>query len=340
MLLTNEQIEKLVSKRLIDFPNATQLSLGLIHQGNAYFQGWKNNQQSIDQVNNHNFLAPVDSLSKLMTATILAKLSIEKSFDLKSHINPYFNFELNSKVQLDFLSLTNHTSGLPEFPKNLNFNENDQTNPFEGYESNNLEFHLKEEVSLIEEQIGQFHYSNLGPSIVGLTLSKMTGCSFEELLERYVFTPYKMTNSSARFQSNIKNRFYGQDEHGLACQDWDIGAFLPSGGVVSNVEDMLKFLSHQFDTTDQAIMLTQELTVERDERIQLALGWAVRLRESGSRFYFHPGGSKGYHSIIAMDKQSETGIVILSNLSAFHKNASELDEIAFEILEIVKENQS
>jgi hypothetical protein len=64
---------------------------------------------------------------------------------------------------------------------------------------------------------------------------------------------------------------------------------------------------------------------------RFSIGWHIIQNKTGD-FYFHNGGTGGYTSSMLMDMQRKKGVVILSNISAFHSKMTYLDTLCFELL--------
>ena len=124
----------------------------------------------------------------------------------------------------------------------------------------------------------------------------------------------------------------GRNQHGQQVSHWQNASFAPAGGVLSCTSELCQFILKQFDTSDQAINLNKKETYTRDEKISLGLGWAILKKESNVRYHFHPGGTIGYRSCLAMDETHHTGVVVLTNSSCFHKKAMMVNDLCFALL--------
>ena len=72
----------------------------------------------------------------------------------------------------------------------------------------------------------------------------------------------------------------------------------------------------------------QTKTFEGDQ-FDLALGWHIIPDED---WLWHNGGTGGFKSSLVLDTESKNGVVILTNISAGHKDARFIDELGFMLL--------
>ena len=67
----------------------------------------------------------------------------------------------------------------------------------------------------------------------------------------------------------------------------------------------------------------------------MGLGWAIE-NNIGKEWIMHSGGTGGYRSNILLDISNKNGVIILSNLSAFHKNNMNIDNLGVRLMETLK----
>ena len=66
--------------------------------------------------------------------------------------------------------------------------------------------------------------------------------------------------------------------------------------------------------------------------MQIGLGWHIPKSSWGKDFFWHNGGTGGYTSSLAMDIEQQNAIIILSNISAFHPEMSNIDNLCFDLM--------
>ncbi|WP_170827377.1 serine hydrolase domain-containing protein [Roseivirga sp. 4D4] len=316
------------------FPNNTQLSIALIKNGETQFYGIKRVNDSIVSIINKKSVFEIGSISKVFTSTLLANFVTENQIELEDGVNQYLEVPFQNNEVVSFASLANHTSGLPRLPSNLNLYAVDPNNPYAEYGEEKLKDYLSQELK--RETIGRYAYSNLGAGLLGYTLSKISGSSYAELLSNKVLNQYNMTNSSTS-PSDLKSLLVkGQNPLGEIAPNWDLNVLVGAGGILSNVEDLAKFAMAHFDKDNKELALTRLKTQSVNVNMDLGLGWHIIKNRSKNPWFWHNGGTGGYTSSMAIDVEAKNGIIILSNVSAFSSNMSNIDTLCFALMKTLE----
>ncbi len=124
----------------------------------------------------------------------------------------------------------------------------------------------------------------------------------------------------------------GIDTLGEILPHWDCNALKASGGILSNTNDLSKFIIFNFKN-DSVLNLQRKITFSNMNN-HTALGWEMLEIDGGKcklNWYYKAGGMGGYSSAIIMDTQSQIGIVVLSNISAYNKRENSL-QLGIELL--------
>jgi CubicO group peptidase (beta-lactamase class C family) len=335
--ISNIQSEIIFEKTNM-FPNQTQLGLALIENGKVKFYGVKNNDGEISNSDNSTSIFEIGSISKVFTSTLLASFVVDEKLKLKDNINDYIDLPIKEDTKITFEQLANHTSGLPRLPSNLDLTTVDPANPYKKYGAKELDEYLKEQLETKQAPGSKNTYSNLGAGLLGYTLSKISNLSFDELLQKHIFSKYKMNNSTA-LRKNVKNPMItGLDAQGKETSNWDLAILAGAGGIYSNVEDLSKFALSQFDSANKELTLSRQKTFEIRADMDIGLGWHILKDDSRDNWYWHNGGTGGYSSSMVIDTKNKSGVIILSNVSAFNPDMGNIDKLAFELMEtLIKE---
>ena len=335
--IINNQEKEIIKGYINKFPDNTQFSIAVIKNNKVDFLGYKIANDTIIEINNKDSVFEVGSITKLFTSTILTNLVNEDSIKLDDFITDYLPFELNPKEEnakkTTFRMLANHTSGLPNYPSNLDsVARRNPLNPYLEYDSLLLIEYLKNELILNSIPGDNYEYSNLGFGILGYLLEIKTGKSYEELLKKYVFQKYDMGISTTN-QKIVQNYLVkGQNEKGEIVPNWDLNIHRATGDVLSSTNDLANFVIANF-TNDSILSFQRQKTFD-DHSNNVALGWNM-IRFCGFTpfyWYFHDGGTLGYRSSIYMDTKAKSAVIVLSNFTAFHELSGNISRIAKELL--------
>ena len=315
------------------FPDKTQFAIALIKDGKVSYYGCKRINDTLITIDNNDKAFEIGSLTKVFTTTLLANFVLNGEVNLDSNINNYFRFNFNNNQKFTFKELANHTSGLPRLPSNMRFQAVlSPKNPYKSYTDQKLEEYLKNDISTEYQKGSKSEYSNLGMGLLSYTLRKISGKTFEQMAKEKIFDKYKMLNSTTQ-KSLIKGILVqGLDEKGRATPNWDPGALVGIGGIYSTVEDLSKFAIAQFDSSNKELSLTRFKTFKENESRDVGLGWFIINKKNGSKWYWHNGGTGGFSSSIAIDIEKKNGVIVLSNISSYHKNFINIDKLCFSLL--------
>jgi len=321
------------------YPN-TEMAIGYIKSGKAYFEGFLKKDSGVIEIDNSESLFEIGSITKVFTTAVLAQLILDGSVKLESLISEILPHASLKKTSINLKSLANHTSGVPRLPQNFYSIKNyDQSNPYVNYDEEALIDYLDNHLVQSLNTNSKFEYSNLGFGILGYIISKTEDLRFEEVVKDRIFTPLKMISTS--FGANIKrNSVRGLNKNGEHSDYWEGGILNGCIGIISSVSDMTKFMTYILDKNNEVAKLQMSKTYKIENDHFIGLGWGIRVLQDGSLSFSHGGGSDGYSCYMKVHSESKSGVVILTNISAFTENhQSKLDELANNLRDLVR-NQS
>ena len=330
-----EEISTLIYKHLRSFPEKAQFSVAIINNGQVNYYGAIKKNGSVIPLDNQKSVFEIGSITKVFTSTVLAKLVSEGSISLNDSIHKYYSFPFRKSHSFTFESLANHTSGLPRLPFNMNLSNT--TNPFKNYDEKRLNKYLKDFIAVQEASKGVYQYSNLGAGLLGHTLGLSQEKPFEELLKEKVFEVYGMTSSFTSNEGLEARIVVGINEAGEEVSNWDFDVLFGAGGMLSTSEDLVKFGFAQFNAEDKALALSQKKTFEVDENMSIGLGWHLLKQKDGSVFHWHNGATGGYTTSMTLDVEENRGVIVLSNISAFHSRSSKTNELCMALIKTINE---
>lgn len=328
-----EKIDSLLNKYTSTFPDSTQLSIGLINNGEIEYYGFIKIKENLIPIMNKNAVFEIGSITKVFTSTLLAQIITDGKTELNEPIEKLLPFTLNSSdfdnSKITLKTLSNHTSGLPEMPENyMEFFNDSLTGKI--YDIKILEDYLKKGLTLINEPGKEFLYSNLGYAILGYLIEKLENSEYEKLLQQFICEKHKLESTTTQFTKVRGKIVEGKNATGNTIENKELGVFKSTGGIMSSVVDLVKFIKANFE--NDSLLEYQRKETYRWGNSAIALGWQITNIGNNCNWYFHNGKMDGYSSSLFMDVPSKTAVVILSNLSVHHPDNDNIDNLAFELM--------
>lgn len=321
---------KIIYEKVKAFPDNTQLSIVLIKNHKPVFYGVRIQNDTLLSVENHEHIFEIGSITKVFTSSLLAQLVLENKLNLDDPINDSMDILLKDNVQITFRQLSNHTSGLPRLP--LNMIITDPLNPYKAYNEANLRQYLSDKMKLQANPGEKYEYSNLGAGLLGYLVGKIEKTTYEKQLQERILNKYAMNSTTTNRQLVADRLVKGLDMNGKETPNWDFAVLVGCGGLLSCTGDLAKFALAQMDESNKEFALTRTKTFDINKSMDMALGWHLIKAESGAEWAFHNGGTGGYTSSMVIDTEKKTSVIILSNVSAFHKNMGNIDAMCFDLM--------
>ena len=281
----------------------------------------------------------IGSVSKVFTATLLAALRDQGVVSLDDPIAKHLpkGAKLPSDPRglptITLRHLATHTSGLPRLPINLTPRGND---PYGGYSADALLEGLAR-TKLAFPTGSDCQYSNLGVGLLGYTLERAAGKSYEALLREHIFDPLEMRNSAVTLSDELKKR-YAPGYQGAAADEgpvWDLGVLAPAGGICSTVNDLAKFLALQMKAGQPDVkpiaggtlteLHTPQRLIGREWNRAVGLGWHIQ-KNAGGDFVWHNGRVAAHYAFVGFCPSKRVGAILLTNASV------DLDELSVSLL--------
>jgi len=328
-----EEIREKIQTAIRPYPAGTQLAIGWLDGGRESFSGVVVHGDSLRFKDNRDSIFEIGSITKVFTSTILASLVLEGTLDLQDPIWKYLEVAPPDTPSIDLLMLSQHRSGLPRMPSNFLLAAlKDMEDPNRHYDEEMLYDYLSGLKELSGQPGEQYAYSNLGAGMLGWIMAGVKGVPYSELVNRYVFSKYGMRRSQGDCGEDQPDLVRGRKPDGSVAKNWDFDVLAGAGSICSTTEDLLRFIRAHLDDLDPALPMTRNTMFEVSEKLDIGMGWHILKRPDGRRWYWHNGGTGGYTSSMALDPVRKTGIVILSNVSAFHPEMGGIDQLCFDIL--------
>ncbi len=343
LALISQQIDSL----LLSDPHRHAVSAGIITTDNQY---------KIHRGTLPTGCAPTDetlyeiaSITKTFTGLLLAYAMIEKDLNIDADIRPYWPASAGgidrNLPPICFRHLATHRSGLP-----LWFPHKDQWYASEP-DWDRLPFELNEmQKGFTREQffqsLAQFHiettpgtetlYSNAGTNLLGYLLESIYRRSFDQLLQDKILSPLDMQSTTIRLSHVDPTRLArGTNAHGLPMPPRVEKEMNAEGGIISNLDDMLKYMEHHLTAKSPVTTYAHQRLLDEPDAYHNGLFWRIPPHQGGPRKLVQAGGAYGTSSWITLIPERRTGIFIAVNTSGsdIHER---LERTADNILTILK----
>lgn len=246
---------------------------------------------------------------------------------------------------ISFCDLATHTSGLSNAPKGLySWNPiqiiKQRKDPYKDYSKEELYKNLRRN-QLVKAPGIYYFYSNSGIAVLGNVLADLNKTSYETLLKDKLLMPLQMENTQIELKEEQKNQFaIGHTKTGKVTPHWHFNSMAPAGGLSSSASDLVKFIKANLNSSDK--VLSNAFEQVQQSRIDapksklnrsttIGYGWHISILNEASNqpLIWMNGGTGGFRSFVGFIKDTNTGIVILSN------SANSVDEMAIEIMELL-----
>ncbi|MFO0699978.1 MAG: serine hydrolase domain-containing protein [Nitrospira sp.] len=331
--------------------NVTGLSLALIDdQRIMWAEGFGYADKAHNVPATPETLYRAGSITKLFTATAIMQLVERGLIDLDQPITTYLpEFSVKTRFPdappITIRHVLTHHSGLPRDMLRGMWTANPQ--PYATVLDDLKEAYVSYPPNYI------FSYSNLGMTVLGQVIERMSSEPYGAYVSRAIFDPTGMTTASIETgvaSSPLMAHAYnkGKEEPELPLRD------IPAGGLNASVLDLARFVQMVFAqgrSGDHRIVkpetLTMMLTPQNDEvpldlDLKMGLGWLLAdlldFRVTGlGTVASHAGGTLHFLSQLATLPDHKLGAVVMSNSSP---SAEIVNKIAAELLTSAMEAKS
>ena len=186
---------------------------------------------------------------------------------------------------------------------------------------------------------GTYHYSNLGFMIAGSMAEKVTGKSWEQLMEERIFDPLNMTSAGmgAPGSAGQTDQPWGHFRNGnswQAAQFDNAEALGPAGRVYSSFEDWGKFIALQLPQATPKILNRSTLDFLIDPVGDYAAGWFVTQRSWAGGTVLNHSGSNTYWYVVIWVAPSIDRAYIVGTNSYDNESAALCDQVIGALIDI------
>ena len=313
-----------------DYKDLPSISVAIVRDQEIIWRkafGMANNEGKV--LASTSTLYSICSISKLFTSIAIMQLYDAGKLRLDDNIETILqNYNLKQQYKesgpVTIRSLLTHSSGLPresDFPywTGPDF-------PFPSQEQLNSK--LAEQQTLYPASI-YFQYSNLGISLLGEVIEKISGKPYDVYVEENILKPLKLTST----RTYIPKTEWGKQiavGYGAIKREgprdkinlFDAKGIKAAAGYSSNVEDLAKFASWQFRLlSNGGAEILKSSTLKEMHRVQWidpdwktfwGLGFGIS-QQDGATIIGHGGSCPGYRTTFQLDPKGKMAYIVMIN---------------------------
>lgn len=267
----------------------------------------------------------IGSVTKVFTSLLLADMVQRGEVRLEDSVSSHLPVKVGSGSTrtIMLVDLATHTAGFPLWPSGIPATR-EGVSSLATYSVERLYEYLAS-YDIPADVGAKWAYSNVDAGVLGLALAQRAGMTYGALVESRITGPLRMKSTGlpavqgqveARRDVDLMSRMaVGHDAASKPAPRWNVPALAGAGSLVSNVDDMLTFLgSFGEPSISSAALPTMLATRRTGPGIPQALGWwVVATGPSDQGILVHDGGTLGFSSSVAYDRETRTGVVVLSN---------------------------
>lgn len=290
------------------------MSIGFVQNGKEYYKAYGNlSRKSTTKVNQHTVFE-IASITKIMTANLIAQAAMEGKLQLTDYIDDYLPevYQLHKSIRgkITIADLASHQSGLPDVDFKTLI-EKDAQQPTAIVDQEMLMRMINNCDTL--KDYGSYRYSTVGFTLLGQIVENIYGASYEALLNERIIKPLEMTRTyTSAFE--VSNRAQGYNGEGGEQELFQWNIVGPAGLVKSTTSDMMHYLNALLDessTIGKAAMLT-EVPYFREGNEAIGLGTNI-IQDGENTLYLKSGDSMGQSSMLCYNRAANWSILIFIN---------------------------
>ena len=302
-----DQVDLLFQAYQNDSPGAAVM---VIHKGEIMLErhyGLANIEQKTEVSSTTNFR--LASVTKQFTAMAILQLMDSNRLTFSTGLKDVFPEFPDYANSINYGQLLHHTSGLINYEDLI---PDSATIPVRDADILTI---LIAQDSTYFPPGSAYHYSNGGYVLLALTVERLSGLSFPDYLEQYIFAPTGMTGSVAYVNgtNNISNRALGYNivNNGTEFSDQSMtSSVLGDGGIYSSVSDLYKWdqALYKFELLSEAWLDSAYTPWLKN----YGCGWRIE-DYKGLKRISHTGGTCGFRTDYMRFPESEFSVIVLTN---------------------------
>lgn len=282
---------------------------------------WQNDKELCKSTNSDHCIR-IGSITKIFTALAIKRLLSEGKISLKDSVSKYLDLSLPLGITIEHLATM--TSGLPDYTTDSTFLASCMVKPEMKWNPRQL-VSIALKSPILAKPGEKWMYSNTNYIVLGLILEQVTGKTLEKVYQEFIFSPFQMNSTFLPIEVNLPEPHLEGFQY-MKDQITNITRCHPSmawasGGVVSTLNDLYKFA--------RILIKGQLLSFERCKASSNNYGFGLMKLEN---FFGHNGNFPGFQSFLGVNPDTQTIIIVLTNLKQTLDGKLPADTVAYDIM--------
>jgi CubicO group peptidase (beta-lactamase class C family) len=307
----------------------------VVHEGKIILKegyGWKDRETEMPEDGNSVF--DVGSITKQFTGAAILKLEMQGKLKTSDLLSKYFPEIPADKKNITLHHLLTHSAGFPgaigddfeqisseDFMK-LAFNEELLFTPGEMYE-----------------------YSNVGFSILGILVEKLSGKTYEQFLHDEIFVPAGMLHTGyiiPQYDPNTLSVGYSSDGERWGTMTERFNGVSPgwhlkaNGGILSTLDDMYNWTlalegEKILNNAAKEKYFTPHIKEYPDGDTYYGYGWVIMDSPEGKMIWHNGGNGISLSTFMGFNQQTKTCVIVNVNIGG-----KVSDDYALKIYDILR----
>jgi CubicO group peptidase (beta-lactamase class C family) len=258
----------------------------------------------------------VGSVSKLLTAALLMRLSQEGRIDLDAPVGRYVDLP-RPLADVTLRQLAGHLGGVRHYRGAEFFSTRHYDRLTDAIE-------VFAHDSLVAPAGTRYSYSSYGFNLIGAAIERRLGEPFPVAMQRYVLLPLGLTSivmdpgAGARVKPPSRATLYAVSKGTVSqAPEDDLSGRWPSGGYLASTDDLAKFGESMLGPgLLDAHSLHELFTPQRlasGAATNVGIGWRIGSDSLAGPFYHHGGSSNGGSAFLLVFPRERLVVAMASN---------------------------
>ena len=295
-------------KNYLALSENNRLTVGLYCGGRVYVFG--------NPKEENRFRYDIGSVSKTVTAHLILKLYGEGKLDINHTVDRYLPLKKGKYPTL--YQLLTHTAGYHHLTPvevtlpHLIIGGYARKNPYENCTVKTVIKSLERRRLL--KQRNRYGYSDFTSAILAAVAQAVTKTPFSILFEDFIQKDLGLVNTTLTEDPAKRTPLAAKGKTILPFWVWKReNPYIAGGGIVSNIEDVLRYVALQIESEKPYIASAHTLCGEselKNDNHLMCIGWHTY---KNSNQLWHVGGVGTFRSSIIFNKKRKLGVVVLGN---------------------------